>query len=162
MTPQNHPMNEQNLWLPPRRLRRYQWAKMAGGLLLTATFSSWMILQGVNTAMGWAAGFLIGVTVWVVIKSTLDDHRRGRGRQIEIVDGRLLVTTPDRVTRANLADVTDAQWRSDNQPGLWLYNQSGQTLAHLDRDFLMDQAEARSFLGWARKRVNMPFGVRWP
>jgi len=162
MTLQNQSIDEQNLWLPPHRLRRYQWAKMIGGLLLTGIFAGWMVLQGSNTVMRLVAGLLIGTTVWVVIKSMVDDRRRGRGRQIEIINGRLLVTTPSRVTQTNLDDVADAQWRNDNRPGLWLYNRNGQILAHLDRDFLIDQAEARSFLGWARKRVNMPFGVRWP
>lgn len=155
-------VDESCLWLPPHRIARYQWSKVIGGLVVCLIFSGWLVLQWSNPVMRWLAGGLIAVTVWVVGASIAADLRRGRGRQVAIVGGQVIVTTPGGTTSTCLAHVADAQWRDQNQPGLWLFDAQGQVLARLDTDLLADQAEARSFLRWARQRADLPFQVRWP
>lgn len=156
-----HTGDESNLWLPPRQMRRYQRNKVIGALLMMAIFSGWLILQWSNFVMRIVAGSLITMTLWVLIQSILEDLRRGRGRQIQIIDEQLCITNPDGVTTVELGHVADARW-DDETPGLSFYDGHGQTLACLDCDFLADEAEARCFLGWARKHAHLPFKVRWP
>ena len=157
-----HVTGPQAVWMPPDQMRRYQWNKVIGGLLVSVIFIGWLTLQWSNPAMRTLAITLIAVTGWVVIRSMLDDVRRGRGRQITITDGVLHVTSPTGASQFRLADVALAQWRQDNQPGLWFYDQHRQPLAHLDTVFLDDQVQARNFLGWARQHADLPFEVRWP
>ena len=75
-----------------------------------------------------------------------------------------IAPTPPSVQWLALTDVARARWRQDEErtTGLWFYDPSGRILNHLDSIFLADQAEARSFLGWARRRVDVPFPVEWP
>ncbi len=162
---------EHNLWLPPTRLRRYQLNKAIGGALVTAIFVGWLILQWSNPVMRVLACVLIATTAWVVIASIIDDRARARGRQIAINATTLRVTTPDAPDNPDapnvsldirLADITQAHWREDDQPGLWLFGRDDRVLAHLDTNFLADQAETRAFLGWARQHADLPFEVRWP
>lgn len=157
-----HSTDESKLWLPPRQIRRYQRNKIIGGLIITVIFAGWLVLQWSNVVMRLVALGLIATTLWVVIESILDDLRRGHGRQIEIVGGRLLITDADKVTTVSFADVAAATWHDESMPGLYLYDGQGQTLAHLDSHFLADQAEARCFLGWSRQRAQLPFKVQWP
>lgn len=157
-----HTTDESRLWLPPRQIRRYQRNKVFGGLIITVIFAGWLVLQWSNVVMRWVAMGLIATTLWVVIESILDDLRRGHGRQIEIVDGKLLITDADKVATVSLAEVATATWYDESTPGLYLYDGQGQTLAHLDGYFLADQAEARCFLGWSRQRAELPFKVQWP
>lgn len=159
---QLHLAREDDLWLPPRRLRRYQWNKVVGGCLMSMIFVGWLLLQWSNPTMRLVAGGLICVTGWVLIQSITNDCRRDRGRQVKIADGELMVTAPHGMTQIRLDQVAQARWDEDSHPGLWLYDTNGRTLIHIDAHFLPDQAEARSFLGWARKHADLPFDVHWP
>jgi len=158
--------DENNLWLPPRRMRQYQWMKVVGGLLIVMIFIGWLILQGSDPVIRTMTIGLIFVTLWVVVRSITDDQKRNRGRQIEISNHQLTVTLPHGTTTFSFSQVVDALWKDDWQddacPGLTFYNGDGQSLVHLDNDFLADQAEARRFLHWIREHTNLPFKVRWP
>ncbi len=153
---------EQNLWLPPARLRRYEWNKVIGGLLACTIFAGWLVLQWSNPVMRLVSLLLITVTAWVVVSSIRDDRRHSHGRQIALTHDILSITMPDATTPVRLADVALAQWRDDDQPGLWFYGTDNRVLAHLDTDFLADQEQARRFLRWARQLTPLPFDVRWP
>ena len=156
--------DEQNLWLPPAQMARYQWVKIGGGLLMIMIFIGWLIIQWSNPAMRWFAITLLTITSWVVITSCIDDRTRMRGRQLSIDHHRMVVTKPNEQIDINLSDVAYAQWRDDDihTAGLWLFDHSDRELAHLDLDFLGDQSEACSFLKWARQRTDFSFDVRWP
>lgn len=154
--------DERNLWMPPRQMRRYQLHKAMGGLLILSIFMGWLVLMWSNPLMRVMVIVLIGLTLWVVVGSLFDDLRRSQGRQIEIINRQLTVTQPDGVTHVRLSDVAEAQWYDDEEPGLRFRNRTGELLVHLDTDFLTDQAEARSFLHWARQRTDLPFKVKWP
>ena len=150
--------------MPPRRLWRYQVAKATGGLIAAGIFAGWLLVHWSNVAMRLLAATLLGVTAWATAWSILDDAARARGRQVAIRPGELILTTPGSRRLVSLPDVAWAQWRHDSasDAGLWLYDSKGEVLAHLDENILADEAEAREFLGWARKRAELPFNVQWP
>ena len=156
--------DEKNLWLPPRRMLRYQWSKAVGGLLMGAIFAGWLVIQWSNPAMRWLAIALLVITAWVVIASCIADRVRAYGRQLAIDGADLLFATPDEEKRIAMDSIAYAQWREDElaTAGLWLFDRQGGVLAHLDLRFLGDQDEARTFLHWARQRADLPFEVRWP
>jgi hypothetical protein len=141
---------------------RYQWYKVIGGALMGVIFAGWLAVLGSSIAMRSVGIGLIAVTAWVVIQSIRDDLARGSNRQLAITNGQLRICTPRSDTQVLLTDVAQACWRDDNNPGLWLYNHRGESIAHIDTVFLASQAEARMFLGWARRQAELPFPVRWP
>ena len=161
-TRSGHGNDESNLWLPPRRMRQYQWMKALGGLLIGMLFLGWLVLQGSNPVMRTMTAGLICVTLWVVVRSITDDQRRNRGRQIEVAHGELRITSPQRVVNVLLSQVAVAKWCDDPESGLTFYDRCGCSIAHLDSEFLIDQAEARCFLRWARQQAQLPFNVQWP
>ena len=194
------------VYLPPERMRRYEWAKAVGAMFLMVIFGGWLILQWSNPVMRALAAALLLLTGWFTGKSIVIDWLRMRGRQISLVDGvlRIAGSSPlplgggweggrlrelphvqsplpaspkgegryagvspiltERVTEVRLADVKQAQWREETEAalGLWLLDAQGNTLAHLDRAFLVNQAEVREFLGWLRQHSAAAFDVRWP
>ena len=160
----SHATTETQFWLPPRKMLQYTRVRIIGGLLFGTIFAGWMVLQWSNPVMRFIAGGLILITAWVTVASVLTDRRRARGRQIAVEPGALDIVTPTEHKRVHLADVHHAAWREDSKTdsGLWLYDRAGNVLAHLDTAFLTDQAEARSFLGWARRHTDLPFKVQWP
>ena len=153
-----------HLWLPPHQMRRYQIGKTAASTVFVAIFVGWLLIQWSNPLMRWIATSLVLVTVWVTLTSVIKDHRRSRGHQLRLDGSRLWIKRPEGVQWLALTDVARARWRQDEErtTGLWFYDPSGRILNHLDSIFLADQAEARSFLGWARRRVDVPFPVEWP
>lgn len=155
---------ERNLWLPPRRMARYQWAKVVGGLLFAVIFAGWMLIQWSSVAMRVATAGLLTLTAWVTAASIVNDLRRTRGRQVAIASGRLVITTPTGQCDIALTDVAEARWRDDppTESGLSFHDAAGRCLARLDPAFLESQAEARAFLRWARERADLPFRVVWP
>lgn len=158
------PASERNLWLPPRRLRRYQAAKVATALLMAGIFAGWTVLQWNLPVMRGLALALLAVTGWVTFRSVVSDALRARGRQLAIESGSIVLVGPEGSTTVRVADIAAAQWRDEpsEQAGLTLLGRNGQTLARIDTVFLADQAEARSFLGWARNLTPMTFPVHWP
>jgi hypothetical protein len=163
-----------HLWLPPRLIRRYQWAKALGGVVFASIFAGWMVIEWSSPVMRVLAGALIVVTLWVTVASVVIDAARARGRQVAVGDGRLDVTTPPAPGSAagscasvTLADVAYAQWRQDGDegdggPGLWFIGRDGRPLGGLDTVFLRDEAEARAFVGWLREHWDVALEVRWP
>ena len=156
--------DNRHLWLPPRRMWQYTLVRIGGGLLFGITFVGWMILQGSNPVMRFIAGGLILFTAWITFASIRTDIKRSRGRQITLEPGAIVIDTPDHHHRIQLADIAYAQWREQTEAevGLWLYDKAGNVLAPIDAAFLANQAEARTFLGWARQQTELPFAVRWP
>lgn len=153
------------LWLPPHRLRQYQFAKLVGGALVALIFVGWLWIQWSNPWMRALSGTLIVVTVWIVAVSIRNDHQRSVGRQIAVAARTLTLTTPKNGEQTiDLVDISRAQWRDDelDQAGLWLLDQQDRALAHLDVDFLAEEAEARVFLAWLRRETNVSFDVCWP
>ena len=143
-------------------MRRYQWYKVIGGGLMGAIFAGWLAVLGSSVALRTVGIGLIAVTAWVVVQSIRDDLARGRNRQLAITDGQIRIHTPSGNTHVPLTDIAQACWQDNGDPGLWLYNHRGESIAHIDTTFLANQAEARMFLGWARRRAELPFPVRWP
>ena len=129
---------------------------------MVVIFLGWLVLQWSNFVMRTVAIGLISTTLWVLIQSIRDDRRRSHGRQIQIVGETLSITQAGTVTTIPLAQVAKARWQDEPTPGLFFHDDQGQSLAHLDSDFLANQAEARCFLGWLRKHANLSFKVRWP
>lgn len=158
------PHAEADLWLPPRRMRRYQLAKLGGAAVVSLIFTGWLVLQWSSPVMRVVAGSLLLLTLWITFRSIVVDAARARGRQLRLDNQRLTITRPDGSTVVPVADIASATWDEETTAtmGLWLYNAQGQPLAHLDSDFLADQAEARAFLSWARRHANLNFPVRWP
>ena len=154
--------DERNLWLPPRRMRRYQLAKAVGGLLFAMIFVGWMVIQWSNVLMRNVAGILVALTAWVTIRSIVVDIDRSRGRQLAIEPDRLIIIRPNEEQSIELSDVAKAVWQNEPEPAMTLYGHDGSTLAQLDRAFLADESEARTFLGWARRQTDLPFDVDWP
>jgi len=153
-----------SLWLSPRRLRKYQWAKVVGATLMSAIFIGWLIIQWSNPAMRFLAIGLILVTAFVVFTSVMDDVSRSHGRQLRIDADAITITTPESQTHVRLADIARGEWREDalDTAGLWLFDHNNRQLAHLDLNFVGDQDEARAFLHWARQRADLNFNVIWP
>jgi small-conductance mechanosensitive channel len=157
-------VDERNLWLPPRGMRRYQLAKALGGALVLLIFVGWLFIQWSNLAMRLLATALILITLYVVIVSIAGDRRRALGRQISI-DGQVLnITTPEGTASVLLPDVAIAEWRDEPaaEAGLQLLSQAGQRLVRIDAAFLTDEAEARAFLGWLRDRSGITLKTKWP
>lgn len=156
--------DESRLWMPPRRLWKYQGAKIVGTTVIAAIFVGWLTIQWSSPAMRVLAGALLAMTLWVLIVSIRDDLIRSRGRQIFLHAGVLEIIAPQAAHSLPLHEIAWAQWREDDADaaGLWLFGRSGQPLAHLDTAFLADQSEARAFLRWARQRASLDFEVRWP
>lgn len=154
---------ETHLWLPPGPLRLYVWARVIGALLFATIFSGWILMRWSNPAMGYFAGTLVLITLIVTTRSLLIDHRRAKGRQIILGAGLMTIRTYDCWVEVKLDDIGHAQWREDHQSisGLWLFNRTGEIIAHIDREFLADQSEARAFLRWARRRTSRSFKVQW-
>lgn len=157
-------IDERNLWMPPHRMARYQWVKIGGGLLMIAIFLGWLVIQWSNPPMRWFAMALLGITAWVVIISCVNDRTRSHGRQLAIKGHSLVVTLLNEPFSIPVDTIAYAQWREDDfeTAGLWLFDAQDRQLAHLDLNFIGDQNEARSFLQWARDRVNFSFEVHWP
>lgn len=149
----------------------YQWGKIATGILMALTFTGWMILQWSSPLARTAIASLILVTTWVVVSSVLSDARRMRGRELSLKPTvndphhlTLHITQPGDSQTLDLSQVSTAQWRDDtaDDTGLWFYDDHNNPLAHLNNDFLADQAEARLFLRWLRTSSTTNFPVRWP
>jgi|GEM_PF-3131333 len=155
---------ETDLWLPPRRMRRYQIVKAAGAALFMVIFGGWLILQWSNPTMRWITIGLIVMTGWITFSSVWADLTRSAGRQLVVRDGQIQIITPQETKRITIAQIAKAVWQEETEDelGLYLYDDKDTLLAHLDIAFLADQAEARTFLGWARKRQPMNFPVQWP
>ncbi len=161
-----YPEDQAHLWLPPSRMARYQWNKVIGAAVMMIIFAGWMMIQWSNPVMRAASVGLVVVTGWVLWRSVATDRRRVRGRQLAVSDDALYITAPGSEARVALADIAAAWWRDPfcepaDRAGLWLYDASVRPLAHLDCTFLADQAEARAFLGWARRRADVHFRVDW-
>ena len=155
---------ESHQWLPPQRMRRYQWVKAGGGLLFVLLFIGWMWLQWSNPVMRWLAGGLTVITAWVTLASIIDDRRRVGHRQLTAESDRWIYETEQRRVVIPLASVARARWRHDDPraTGLWLFDHDDEVIAHLDDHLLGDEAEARTFIGWARLKSRLPFSVTWP
>ena len=155
---------ESRLWLPPRRLRRYQWFKTFGALVMAAVFTGWMVMYRSNPHVWIPLVLILMVTAWVLIKSITADLDRARHRQLAVDADQLIVTTPQGTRRVMWSHVLNARWCDEpiNELGLWLYDRQGDVLTHLDQSFLIDQSEAQAFLAWARKRAVLDFEVQWP
>ena len=156
--------DESRLWLPPNRLRRYERAKLIGGVLIAVIFLGWLVVQWSNPFVRYLSIALLLTTAWVLLSSTIADRVRARGRQIA-VDGRSLhITTPTGQRWVALDQVAAAQWHDGPQPaaGLWFYDEHRQAVAHLDLYFLADDVEARTFVGWLRRQTGVALNVRWP
>ncbi len=143
-------------------MARYQWNKTIGGLLFASIFAGWMVIQWSSVAMRFVAGGLMVVTAWVTIASVVADVRRSRGRQLAVEPGRLIIESPGDRRVIDVTQVARAQWRNTPEPILTLYDAEGVVVAELDAAFLADESEARTFLGWARQRTDLPFEVDWP
>ena len=160
------PVDESCQWLPPQRLRRYQWHKAVTASLMVIIFAGWLTIQWSNPVARYVSIVLLVVTLWVMWRSMVMDDRQSRGRQVTIVDGMIEIATPDGRTQIRLGDISEARWFDPweyprERAGLWLYDDSRQPLAYLDTGFLADQAQARAFLGWARWRADVNFDVSW-
>ena len=160
--PEDHTGREDTLWLPARRIRRYQWYKALGGLLMAGVFAGWLVIQWSNPAMRVVCGGLLVVTTWVVAASIIEDWRRGQGRQVCIERGKMRVTVPDGVTEFSIKHVAQVVWDDGPDGGLHFCDKDRRTLATLDAQFVADRCEARAFLAWARQRADMRFQARWP
>ena len=156
--------DERDLWLPPHRLRRYQWQKVLAALTVLVIFVGWMVLRWQSTTVRITTGGLMVITIWVLVRSIVSDVGRGRGRQVTVQDGVMRVTTPGGDTDVALDKVQQAEWQNGSADayGLSLYDGAGHTLVHLDASLLADEAEARVFLNWVRQRADVKFEVRWP
>jgi hypothetical protein len=157
------PSDERNLWLPPRGMRRYQVAKAVGGTLILLIFAGWLFIQWSNLAMRLLAITLMLITLYVVLVSILTDRHRSRGRQIAIEGDVLTITSPQSSATVRLGEIASAEWREepDEDAGLHLLNGAGQPLVRIDTDFLADEAEARTFLGWVRDRSGATLKAQW-
>lgn len=153
--------DESHLWLPPRRLKRYRASKIAAALLMAGIFAGWMVIQWSIPAMRYFAGALLIVTVWVLGASLIQDRRRDYGRQIAVVSGKLIVTSPQETRDIVLAQLHHGQWNEESA-GLCLLDSSDRTVANLDTDFLADENEARQFLHWLREQTDIALRVDWP
>lgn len=155
---------EDHQWLPRRRLRRYAVARGVGGAIFAAIFIGWMLIMWSSPVMRYTAVALAAVTALVTIVSIRSDARRARGRQVTVLAGAIDITWPHETRRVPLAEIDHAEWRDHDaaQSGLWLLGPKGVTLAHLDLNFLGEEAEARAFVGWLRTQTGAPLEVRWP
>ncbi len=156
--------DEHDLWLPPRRMLRYQIAKFLGALVVAGIFVGWLVIQWSNPVMRVLTLMLLALTVWVTLASILGDFFHGRGRQLALRQGQLTLRVGPLNTVLPLSRIALARWREDDYhtAGLWLLDRDEKPLAHLDLDFLADQDEARAFLRWARQRAELNFPVHWP
>jgi len=155
---------EHRLWLPPHRLRRYQTTKIFFAIIVGAIFVLWLFIQWSNLPIRLLSILLLIITIWTTAVSIMRDARRCRNRQIEINPDALVLAGPTGRIRIKLTDIAVAQWKDETHQttGLWLYDQQHRLLAHLDQNLLADESEARSFLGWARGQIHLPFQVMWP
>lgn len=154
--------DESNLWLPPRRMRQYEIAKAATGLIAIFILA-WLTAQW-SGVMQWMGIALIIITAWVTIGSIITDIRHARGRQVGVEGGTLRITDGQDVNEVPLCDISRAQWRDDDaaETGLFLYGEGNEELGRLNTHFLADETEARTFIGWLRGRAGITLHVDWP
>lgn len=150
------------VWLPADRLRRYEWAKVVGAVFFVAIFSGWLFIQWSNPVMRVVASALLVLTATLTVGSIVGDLRRSRGREVAVVGDELELITPSGVTRVPLAAVRAIRWREDESPGLFFLGVGDKPLVVLDLDFLQDQSEARTFMGWLRQHSLARPDVQWP
>ncbi len=155
---------EQDQWLPPHRMRSYAIARAIGAVIFASIFIGWIFIQWSNPTMRIVASALVIITAWVTAYSIVRDARRASGRQITAKSGALEITDHAGTFTLHMTDVGEAKWIEDSTEtfGLWFYDQQGNTLAHLDENYLDGQAEARTFMGWVCARMDVPFKVQWP
>lgn len=158
------PRSGEAVFLPPERMKRYQWNKIIGAAFFAAIFGGWLFIQWSNPTMRLIASVLLLVTLWVTLRSILSDALRMRGRQLAISDGVLRITTPSGEAFVRLAEVAAARWNEDDaaSTGMIFYDANGRELGVIDGYFLADQPEARTFLFWARQHANIEFPIHWP
>jgi hypothetical protein len=150
---------ESRLWLPPARLRRYMLMKCLAAAGFAAIFLGWMLLQWFNPLLRGIAAALALATVWITVRSSLAERRRAAGRQVELLDAALRITTPGRETCLPLAELDHGQWSDD--AGLSLHDRDGRPLGLIDTGCIADESEARAFLHWLRDRAGISLRVRW-
>ncbi len=159
-----NPVPSIHRWLPPERMRRYQWAKVVGGVLVGVIFSGWLFLQWSNPVMRIVAIGLILMTAWIIASSIITDLHRSRGRQLSIEDDALIIETGSETSCIALDEISRAEWHEEppERAGLLLLDSEGESMALIDRYFLADQTEALAFVHWARERAPFNFEIRWP
>ncbi len=170
---------EQDLWLPPRRMRRYHLNKILAAVLFCVLFAGWMYFQWADPILRLLPMGLALITVLVTGVTVIGEINRSRGRQITLEIGHsekgtpvLEVLTPEDKRRFELASVKRMVWQDGpdvieegDEPdtrGLWLFDSTQQVLAHIDENLLADEEEARDFIGWLRRRTKLPCKVEWP
>ncbi|MCE9591959.1 MAG: hypothetical protein K8S99_15740 [Planctomycetes bacterium] len=160
------------VFLPPERMLRYQWAKVTGAAFFIVIFGSWLYIQWSSPVMRTVAMLLVVLTVWYTLRSIIGDVARSRGRLISLSwrpdaprdDADLLINTPTGVTTIPVRDIASARWSEEDDAdfGLWLLDRDDKPLAHLDAWFVDHQEEARTLLNWARKHTRFEFPIHWP
>src|SRR5688572_32112881 len=106
------------IFLPPERMKRYQLSKAVGAVFFIAIFAGWLFIQWSSPVMRIVAGLLLFMTVWFTLRSIVADAVRGRGRQLSIEGGDLIIERPTGVQRFPLTSVAGAEWREDAEETL--------------------------------------------
>jgi len=168
-TPSALPDQERDLWLPPSRMRRYQRTKIIAATLFCLIFVSWLIAQWNDPTVWVICVALMGATVWVTTLTVVRDAQQIRDRQIAVRQGLLEITCETDHSTIELSSISRVVWRDKPSPshddpdsGLSFYDSAGHTLGRLDLFFLPDQNEARNFIGWLRRRVDLACKIEWP
>jgi hypothetical protein len=154
---------EPEVWTPSDRVPPAQWAKIITGGAATALFAVGMIAQWRLPLSRYAAAAFAAVTGYLTCRMLVDGRRRRRSRQVRLLSGALYVTGHDVACVIPLDQVFLVQWRRDMDAasGLWFFDTEKKVLAHLNTEFLTDEAQARRLLAWAGTRCPLPFEVRW-
>jgi hypothetical protein len=158
---------QERLWMPPHRIRRYQWQKVVAAALVGAIFAGWLVIRWSSVPQRVFCFGLLAVTLWVLLRSVISDGARARTRQLGVCEqgaGVLRITGPTGTLHIGVQEVSEARWldEPEDRAGLWLYDREQRPVAHLDRGYLSDQREACAFLGWARRSIDLKFPVIWP
>ena len=147
-------------------MAKYQAVKLIGAAFFAAIFAGWLWLQWSNPIMRVIAGGLLFMTIVFTWKAHVADDRRVRSGRLAVSQKQrsITITHHDESKTIALQDVARAVWRNDSEAnmGLWLYDNEGKALAHIDGTFVAHEAEARKFLAWLRTLVDVPFQVSWP
>ena len=157
------PPDDEHVWPPPRYSQQDRRNRLVGGTVFGALLFVWLVVYWPNVTMRVVTLGLLIAIVWMTAPAVFDAVRPPQRTRVTADDHCLRISLPDSEMVVAWRDVASGQWRQDRPDkfGLWLFDDEGRILAHLDKTLLPDQGEAKDFAKWARQLAGLPLKIQW-